>query len=88
MCATWPAVYHIELPYDAGFETLAGFLLSRLGHIPREAEGIEFDSRTYTVLKMEHNRIARVRIEQVVAPPPLARGPEAGEPEAGEEEDS
>ena len=24
----------IELPYDAGFETLAGFLMSRLGHIP------------------------------------------------------
>ena len=82
------SLYHIELPYDAGFETLAGFLLSRLGHIPREAEGIEFDSRTYTVLKMEHNRIARVRVEQVVAPPPLARGPEAGEPEAGEKEDS
>ena len=75
------SLYRIELPYDAGFETLAGFLLSRLGHIPREAEEVEFDGRTYTVLEMEHNRIAKVRVEQVAAASQPAVGPEAGEAE-------
>ena len=67
------SLYRINLPYDAGFETLAGFLLSRLGHIPREAEEIEFESRTYTVLKMEHNRIAKVRVERVAAAPEVGQ---------------
>jgi CBS domain containing-hemolysin-like protein len=55
--------YEIELPYDAGFETLAGFLLSRLGHIPEIGEEVEHEGRIYTVVQMERNRIARVRVE-------------------------
>lgn len=55
--------YEIELPYDAGFETLAGFLLSKLGHIPEAGESVDHEGRTYTVTQMERNRIARVRIE-------------------------
>jgi CBS domain containing-hemolysin-like protein len=55
--------YEIELPYDAGFETLAGFLLSKLGRIPRGGERLEYEGRTYTVIEMEQNRISRVRIE-------------------------
>jgi putative hemolysin len=56
--------YGIELPSDAGFETLAGFLLYRLGKIPKPGESVEHQGRRYTVLEMEHNRIARVRIEK------------------------
>jgi CBS domain containing-hemolysin-like protein len=55
--------YEIELPYDAGFETLAGFLLSKLGSIPFGGEKLEYQGRIYTVMQMEHNRISRVRIE-------------------------
>ena len=55
--------HDIELPYDAGFETLAGFLLSRLGRIPEGGERLEYGGRTYTVMDMENNRIGRVRIE-------------------------
>ena len=32
--------YGIELPSDAGFETLAGFLLSHLGYIPKSGEQV------------------------------------------------
>jgi CBS domain containing-hemolysin-like protein len=32
--------YGIELPTNAGFETLAGFLLFRLGYIPKEGESL------------------------------------------------
>ena len=60
--------HEIELPYDAGFETLAGFLLSRFGHIPEVGESVEHEGRIYTVVQMERNRIARVRIEPLEAP--------------------
>jgi CBS domain containing-hemolysin-like protein len=55
--------HEIELPYDAGFETLAGFLLSRFGHIPEIGESVAHEGRTYTVVQMDRNRISRVRIE-------------------------
>ena len=55
--------YEIELPYDAGFETLAGFLMSRLGHIPKGGETVLYQGTTFTVLAMNHNRIAKVRID-------------------------
>jgi CBS domain containing-hemolysin-like protein len=62
--------YGIELPTDAGFETLAGFLLLRLGYIPRPGDRVEEEDRRYTVLAMEHNRIARVLIEKVAKKQP------------------
>lgn len=57
--------YGISIPSDAGFETLAGFLLFRLGAIPHTGDTVEFEGRRYTVLEMDRNRIARVRIEKM-----------------------
>jgi putative hemolysin len=57
--------YGIEIPPDAGFETLAGFLLFRLGDIPQSGASVEYEGRRFTVLEMERNRIARVRIEKL-----------------------
>jgi CBS domain containing-hemolysin-like protein len=54
--------YKIELPGDAGFETLAGFLLFRLGYIPGPGESVTYGSRTFIVEAMDKNRIARVKI--------------------------
>jgi CBS domain containing-hemolysin-like protein len=59
--------YGIVIPSDGGFETLAGFLLFRLGAIPRTGEATEYEGRRYTVLEMDRNRIARVRIEKLPA---------------------
>jgi putative hemolysin len=59
--------YGIEIPADAGFETLAGFLLYRMGEIPRVGQQLEYQGRRYTVVEMERNRIARVRIEKMLA---------------------
>lgn len=56
------ARYGIELPSAAGFETLAGFLLSRLGHLPKTGESIVYDGRVYTVSAMEGNRIDTVSV--------------------------
>jgi CBS domain containing-hemolysin-like protein len=63
--------YGIDIPAEAGFETLAGFLLYRLGDIPHAGEHVDYGGRRYTVLEMQRNRIARVRIERA-APPPAA----------------
>ena len=61
------AHYDLTLPQDEGFETLAGFVLSRLQRIPKECDAFEYDGRKYIVEKMEGNRIATVRIEPVPA---------------------
>jgi putative hemolysin len=55
----------ILLPRDAGFETLAGFVLARLQRIPYLGESFEFDGRRYTVEEMEGHRIAKVKIENL-----------------------
>src|SRR5579872_5855380 len=64
--------YGLELPGDAGFETLAGFLLFQLGYIPKPGESVEYGGRRFTISEMEHNRIARVRIERLQASPERA----------------
>jgi putative hemolysin len=56
--------YGLELPGDAGFETLAGFLLFQLGSIPREGEVVDYGGRKFTIREMDRNRIARVAIER------------------------
>ena len=61
--------FGIEIPVEGGFETLAGFLLYRLGEIPHAGESVEYGGRRFTVLEMERNRIARVRIEKLPARP-------------------
>ena len=57
--------FGVEIPAEAGFETLAGFLLYRLGEIPHVGQSVEYQERRFTVLAMERNRIARVRIEKL-----------------------
>jgi CBS domain containing-hemolysin-like protein len=56
-----------NLPRDGGVETLAGFLLTRLGHIPRPGEFVDYDDRRLTVMAMEGRRISKVRVEPLEA---------------------
>ena len=57
--------FGLEIPADAGFETLAGFLLYKMGRIPRVGDWLDYEGRRFTVAAMERNRIARVRIEKL-----------------------
>ena len=57
--------YGIEVPVDAGYETLAGFLLYRLGAIPNAGAVVIHENFRFTVLEMERNRIAKVRVEKL-----------------------
>jgi putative hemolysin len=61
--------YNLVLPAEAGFETLAGFLLFQLGRIPHVKDSIEYGGRRFTITQMDHNRIATVLIEKVEPKP-------------------
>jgi putative hemolysin len=50
-------------PREAGVETLAGFLLAQLGHLPVAGESVTYDGRRYVVEEMFGRRISRVRVE-------------------------
>jgi CBS domain containing-hemolysin-like protein len=52
-----------SLPREGGIETLAGFLLMRLGHIPRTGESVTHQGRKLTVAEMEGRRISKVLVE-------------------------
>lgn len=62
-----------QLPREGGIETLAGFILMRLGHIPKVGESVEYEERRYTVTAMEGRRISKVRVEPLVTPGNVAR---------------
>lgn len=57
--------FGIELPGDAGFETLAGFLLYQQGEIPKAGDIIEMPGRRFTITEMDRNRISSVKIEKL-----------------------
>jgi CBS domain containing-hemolysin-like protein len=57
--------YGIEIPVEGEFETLAGFILFHRGEIPAAGDSVEYRGRRYTVLEMERNRVARVRVEKI-----------------------
>lgn len=57
--------YNIVVPSEAGFQTLAGFLLFQLGRIPKVKDSVEYGNRRYTVTDMSRNRIATVLVEKL-----------------------
>ncbi len=66
------ARHQLALPRDQGFETLAGFVLARLGKIPAQGDWFDFDGHRYTVLQMEGRRVSRVKVESA-RPAPIER---------------
>ena len=53
---------NIRLPKDEGVETLAGFLLTRLGRIPQQGDEVTFNNARYQVAQMTGRRISKVRV--------------------------
>jgi putative hemolysin len=72
---------HWTFPREAGVETLAGFLLAHLGHIPHAGESIEHNGRRYTVAEMSGHRISRITVETLPTQPSLP-SPSSGSREA------
>jgi CBS domain containing-hemolysin-like protein len=57
----------LTLPVGEDYETVGGFVLSRLGFIPKAGEVLQQDNLRLTVLDAEERRITRLRID--LAPP-------------------
>jgi len=50
---------------QAGVETLAGFLLAELGHLPLAGESVVHEGRVFRVAEMAGRRIAKVKVEDL-----------------------
>jgi len=59
----------IELP-DGPYETVAGYLLAALGHLPKTGESAELDGSRLTVTELDGRRIARVKVTESAPGPP------------------
>ncbi len=55
----------LNLP-EGNYQTLAGFILSRLGHIPEERECLHYRDLRMEVLEMRRLKIERVQIHRLV----------------------
>jgi putative hemolysin len=80
--------YNIELPDDASYETIGGFVLSRLGFIPRGGESFESDGYRFTVMDMDRRRVSRVKVKPLVARAQQLSLPETGESPAAIERET
>ncbi len=62
----WP------FPKKPGVETLAGFLLGELGHLPETGETVVHAGRSFAVVERNGLRISRVRVDTLAANDPDA----------------
>ena len=77
----------VELP-EGPYETVAGFIVSELGHVPSVGEGVRIDGYRLTVTELDGRRVARVRVtpEPGSPPPDGPDGPDGGGAEAADPE--
>ncbi len=61
-----------HFPREPGVETLAGFLLAQLGHLPTPGEELTHGQRRFRVLEVAGRRISRVRISPLPTAEPNA----------------
>ncbi len=54
----------VEIEEPEGFETVGGYILTRLGRVPAVGESFELDGLTVIVLEAERRRIHKVRIRK------------------------
>src|SRR4051794_14750677 len=67
----------VELP-EGPYETVAGFLMARLGRLPKVGDSVEFAERRITVKELEGRRVGRVLVT-AVRPPAEATAEAQGE---------
>lgn len=65
----------IDLPTEGEYESLGGFILKLTGYVPHEQEVVKYDGYTFTVEKIDRNRILLVKLSQ--NPPRLEEGYES-----------
>jgi CBS domain containing-hemolysin-like protein len=56
----------LGLPENADYDTVAGFTLSLLGHIPKVKEQVEYENLLLTITNMRGFRIREIRVTKKV----------------------
>ncbi len=54
----------LNLPEDEDYETIGGFVFSRLGYIPKTGESFDHENLKFTITSAEARTIKRVRIQK------------------------
>jgi putative hemolysin len=54
----------LNLPEDEDYETIGGFVFSRLGYIPKTGENFDYENLKFTIASAEARRIKRIRIQK------------------------
>ncbi|MEE9370245.1 MAG: hemolysin family protein [Sedimentisphaerales bacterium] len=56
--------FELNLPEDEDYDTIGGFVFSRLGYIPKTGETFNYENLKFTVTSAETRRIKRIRIQK------------------------
>ena len=59
--------FDLELPEEADFETLGGYVLAELGRFPQRGESFERAGVEYRVLEASDRRVLKVRVRKLAA---------------------
>jgi CBS domain containing-hemolysin-like protein len=57
--------FEVNLPEDEDYETIGGFVFSRLGYIPKTDESFDYENLKFTIASAEARRIKRIRIQKI-----------------------
>ena len=57
--------FELKLPEDEDYETIGGFVFSRLGYIPKTNESFDYENLKFTISSAETRRIKRIKIQKV-----------------------
>ncbi len=61
--------YHVDIPEDDDYQTLAGYILHNVGAIPSQGEQIEIDGKLFTIVRRTATRLELIRIAPATSAP-------------------
>jgi putative hemolysin len=53
----------LDIPEESDFETLGGFVLAQLGHLPKQGEGFLHEGTRYRVLEASDRRVLKISVQ-------------------------
>jgi len=57
--------FDLNLPEEEDYETIGGFVLARLGYIPKANESFDYENIKFTIASAEPRKIKRIRIQKI-----------------------
>ena len=58
--------FELNLPEDEDYETIGGFVFSRLGYIPKTGETFDYENLKFTIASAETRKIKRIKIQKII----------------------